>query len=94
MKSNHHIAFSTWFACTGFRWLPSPYNECNLFAMAKETYIDYQPDTDIYHTLFINKNGMESKTLKIEIAQGNNFGRTNFEKPDAVGPLTLFPFIL
>jgi hypothetical protein len=32
--------------------------------MAKETYIDFQPDSNILNTLLIKKIGMESKYLK------------------------------
>jgi len=57
---NFQNIFSVWRACSGYRWL-YPQNECDLFAMARETYTDFQPNTDQLHTLYIDKNRMESK---------------------------------
>ncbi len=54
--------FRGWSTCAGFRWL-SFNNECDIFAMAKETYTDFQPNiANIYNTIYINKNGQESKS--------------------------------
>ena len=39
--------------------------------MAKETYIDFQPDSNILNTLLINKNGIESEFWKA--IQKNSF---------------------
>jgi len=55
------IYFSVWRTCAGFRWLPLPYNQCDLLAMAKETYIDFQPNTNIYYSIYINKMRQESE---------------------------------
>ena len=50
---------SAWDNCSGFRWMD---NECDLFAMAKETYLDFQPNSAINSTLYINKDKQESKS--------------------------------
>ena len=52
---------SFWALCSGFRWLPSPLYECDLFAIAKEAYIDFQPSTGILNTIYINENKEESE---------------------------------
>ena len=60
-RSNSSSFFSVWNTCAGFRWMPLPYNECDLLAMAKETYIDFQPNTNMFNTLYINKMRQESE---------------------------------
>ena len=52
-----HVS-SVWGNCSGFRWMDK---KCDLFAMAKETYLDFQPNSAINSTLYINKDKQESK---------------------------------